>query len=208
MPEARWLDWVRRLQAIAQNGLHYDPPPFDRERFEHVRAVAAEMAAAGAGGDAPEELLAAFAAETGHATPKLDVRAVAFREGRLLLVCGLDDDRWTLPGGWSEVGESPRAAVEKELREESGYAGRAVRLLALLERDLRERPRFPMYAWKAYFLCELDAGEPAPVHAAEVTEVGFFAPGALPELSERTPRAHLDAALARAREPSAPAAFD
>jgi ADP-ribose pyrophosphatase YjhB (NUDIX family) len=208
LADARWLDWVRRLQAIAQNGLHYDPPPFDRERFEQVRAVAAEMAAAGGAGASPEELVAAFAAETGHATPKLDVRAVAFRDGRVLMVRGLDDGRWTLPGGWAEVGESPRAAVEKELLEESGHAGRAVRLLALLERDLRTRPRFPMYAWKAYFLCELEAGEPAEVHAAEVTEVGFFPEDDLPELSERTPRAQLDVALARARDLSLPAAFD
>jgi ADP-ribose pyrophosphatase YjhB (NUDIX family) len=203
-----WLEWVRRLQAVAQSGLHYDPRPFDRERFEQVRAIAAEMAAAGPDGAPAEELLAAFAAETGHATPKLDVRAAAFRDGRILLVRGLDDGHWTLPGGWVEVGESPRVAVEKELREESGYAGRAVKLAALLQRDLRARPRFPMFAWKAYFLCELEPGDPAPPQAIEVTEVGFFAPDDLPELSERTPGAHLDVLFAQARDASLPAAFD
>ena len=73
MPER--LDWVRRLQAIAQNGLQYTDSPFERERFEEVRAIAAELAAAD---ESPlEQLLATFAAEEGHACPKIDVRADA-----------------------------------------------------------------------------------------------------------------------------------
>ena len=201
-----WLEWVRRLQAVAQSGLHYDPRPFDRERFEEVRAVAAEMAAAG---DAPaEELLAAFAAETGHATPKLDVRACAFRDGRVLLVRGADDGQWALPGGWAEVGESPRVAVEKELREESGYRGRAVKLIGLYERDVRDRPRWPFHGWKVSFLCELDDADPEPPQATEIVEVGFFAEDELPELSERVLPSQLADAFAHARDPSRPADFD
>src|SRR3954470_5166759 len=93
------LDWVRRLQAIAQNGLQYTESPFERERFEEVRAIAAELAAAG---DAPlEELAASFASQSGHACPKLDVRSVAFRDDRVLLVRGADDGLWTPPGGWA-----------------------------------------------------------------------------------------------------------
>jgi ADP-ribose pyrophosphatase YjhB (NUDIX family) len=200
------LDWVRRLQAIAQNGLQYTDSPFERERFEEVRAIAAELAA---GEDAPvEELLVRFAAEEGHACPKIDVRAAAFRDGRALLVRGRDDGAWTLPGGWAEVGESPRAAVEKELREESGFRGRAVKLVAVHTRDVRHRPRWPFYAWKLYFLCSLEPGEPAPPQASEVDEVGFFARDALPGLSFRTPREQLMEAFAHLEDPSLPTAFD
>jgi ADP-ribose pyrophosphatase YjhB (NUDIX family) len=201
-----WLDWVRRLQAVAQSGLTYTESAFERERYEEVRRVAIEMASSGE--VEREELLAAFALETGHATPKVDVRAAAFRDGRVLLVRGLDDGLWTLPGGWAEVGEKPSRAVEKELSEESGHRGRAVKLIGLYERDVRRKARWPFYAYKVYFLCELDDVEPAPVQASEIIEAGFFAEDALPELSRRTPPEHLARAFAHLRDPSLPADFD
>jgi ADP-ribose pyrophosphatase YjhB (NUDIX family) len=202
-----WLAWVRRLQAVAQNGLQYAKDDFERERFAEVRAIAAEIGALG--GAPAEELAATFAAESGHASPKLDVRAAAFRDdGRVLLVRGLDDGRWTVPGGWAEVGETPRVAVEKELREESGYTGRAVSLIGVFERDARDRSRFGFYAWKVWFRCELDGGDPAPPQASEITDVGFFAEDEVPELSLRTPPEQLAHAFAQFRDSSLPPAFD
>jgi ADP-ribose pyrophosphatase YjhB (NUDIX family) len=202
----QWLDWVRRLQAVAQNGLQYTSDPFDRERFSEIRAIAAEIAALG--GAPPEELAARFAAEEGHACPKLDVRAIAFRDRRILLVRGADDGLWTPPGGWAEVGESPRVAAEKELLEESGFRGRATKLIAVFERDARDRPRWPFHAWKVFFLCELDDEHPAPAQASEVVEVGFFGEDELPELSLRARRNHLALAFAHHRDPARPADFD
>jgi ADP-ribose pyrophosphatase YjhB (NUDIX family) len=194
------------LQAIAQNGLNYSENAFERERFEEVRSIAVELAASD--DEPPERLAATFAAEEGHACPKLDVRAAAFRDGRLLLVRGRDDGMWTLPGGWAEVGESPRTAVEKELREESGFRGRATRLAGVYERDVRNRQRWPFYAWKLYFLCELEAGEPAAPHASEIDAVSFFPIDDLPELSRRTPIEHLDEVLEQAADPSRPTVFE
>lgn len=201
-----WLDWVRRLQAVAQSGLTYTESAFERERYEEVRRVAAEMASSGE--VEREQLLVAFGLETGHATPKVDVRAAAFRDGRVLLVRGLDDGLWTLPGGWAEVGEKPSRAAEKELGEESGYRGRAVKLIGLYERDVRGKARWPFYAYKVYFLCELDDVEPEPVQASEIIEAGFFAEDALPELSRRTPPEHLARAFEHLRDASLPADFD
>jgi ADP-ribose pyrophosphatase YjhB (NUDIX family) len=171
-----------------------------------VRSIAVELAASDEG--VLEELATTFAAEEGHACPKIDVRAAALRDGALLLVRGRDDNLWTLPGGWAEVGESPRTAAEKELREESGYRGRATKLVGVWERDLRDRPRWPFYAWKAYFVCDLEDGEPEPPHAIEVDEVGFFAPTDLPPLSRRTPMEHLSVVLAHVADPALPTVFD
>lgn len=191
---------MRRLQAVAQNGLHYASNPFDVERFEEVRAIAAELAS---GWGEPEELAAGFAAEAGHATPKVDVRGVVARGEAVLLVRGLDDGLWTLPGGWAEVGETVARAVEKEVREEAGFLVRAARLLAVLDRDVRDRPRFPFHAWKLYVLCdELAAGEPDGV---ETDATGFFAAAELPPLSERTPASHLERVFAHLRDPTLPA---
>src|SRR3954452_6464343 len=206
LTERRRLDWVRRLQAIAQNGLNYTESAFERERFEEVRAIAAELATSPDKG--LESLAATFAAERGHACPKIDVRAAAFRDGRALLVRGRDDGLWTMPGGWAEVGESPRAAVEKELAEESGHGGRAERLVGVYEQDSRTRPRWPFYGWKLVFLCELHADTPVAPQASEITEVGFFALDDLPPLSRRTAPEHLAAGLAHARDASMPTHFD
>ncbi len=201
---SRWLDWVRRLQAVAHNGLHYATSPFDEERFAEVCGIAVEMAARGP--DEPEALARSFAQEPGHATPKLDVRGVIAREGRVLLVRGTDDNRWTLPGGWAEVGETPSVAVEKEVRQEAGFEVRAAKLLAVLNRDARERPRFPYHGWKLYFLCEeVSEGEPDGI---ETDAVGFYGEDELPELSFRIPGSHLARVFAHLRDPSLPTEFE
>ncbi len=197
---------MRRLQAIAQNGLHYTENPFERERFEEVRTIAAELAASD---DEPiESLVSSFAAQSGHACPKIETRAIAFRGDDVLLVRGRDDGLWTPPGGWAEVGESPRTSVEKELREESGYTGRAVDLVGVFVMDVRSRPRWPFYGWKVVFLCELDDAEPAEHQASEIDEVGFFAEHALPELSLRIRPDQLALGFARHRDPSLRPVFE
>lgn len=129
---AEWLDWVRRLQAIAQSGLTYAEDPYDIERYEQIRRIAAEMAVSrsGASVDRTDDL---FAGESGYATPKLDIGAVVVdEEGAVLLVREKEDGLWTLPGGWVDVGESPSEALEREVKEESGYSVRAARRGRLL----------------------------------------------------------------------------
>jgi ADP-ribose pyrophosphatase YjhB (NUDIX family) len=169
--------------------------------------IAAEMVAAGDEAEAAR-VLEVFRAETGYATPKVDVRGVAFRAGRILLVRGADDGLWTMPGGWADVGESPSAAVEKEVREESGFPARAVRLLGVQNRDLRERGPWPFHAYKLFFLCELLADEPGPLTGVETEEVGFFDEDSLPELSQRVGDHGVGWLFERLRDPALPPAFD
>ena len=191
---------------MAQNGLAYTENPYDRLRYEQVLEVAAEMAAAG---DAAEtaRVLEVFRAEAGYATPKVDVRGVVFREGRILLVRGVDDGRWTVPGGFADVGERPSEAVVKEVREESGYPARAVRLLGVCNADRRARgPWF--HGYKLYFLCELVADAPEPLDGLETDAVEFFAEHELPELSERVGDHGVGWLFDRHRDPALPPFFD
>ena len=184
--------------------MQYATNAFDVERFEEVRTIAVEMAALGP--DEPEVLAEGFAREAGHATPKLDVRGVLARGDEVLLVRGTDDGAWTLPGGWVEVGETPSQAVEKEVLQEAGFTVRATRLLAVLNRDARQRARFAHHGWKLYFLCEVVAeGEPDGI---ETDAVGWFAQDALPELSFRMAAGHLDVVFEPLRDPARPASFD
>ena len=118
--EPRWLLWAREIQALAQTGLAFTRDQYDRERYQRLRALAAQIMAEHTGLEAQDiELM--FTQQTGYATPKLGVRGAVFRDDRLLLVRETaDEHRWTLPGGWADVNESPAEAVAREVREEAG----------------------------------------------------------------------------------------
>jgi ADP-ribose pyrophosphatase YjhB (NUDIX family) len=201
------LDWARRLQAIAQTGVAYrEPTAYDRARYEQVRRIAAEMLATN--GDV-ESIDARLSLETGHATPKLDVRGVVFRDGKLLLVRERSHGKWTLPGGWVDVGESPSEAVVRELREESGYETRAVKLLALYDRDRHAHPPHPWHIWKACFLCELLDGVQHDLDD-EISEARFFAQDDIPELDDEriTPDSYIERFFRHREHPEWPTDFD
>lgn len=180
MTDPQWLQWAKTLQALAQDGLAYTENPFDRERFAKVREIAVEIMARHTGLSV-EQARDIFAYEKGYATPKLDVRGAAFRDGKILLVRERRDMLWTLPGGWADVGDSPAQAVEREMLEESGYRARAVKLLALYDRNRHPHPPHPQHIYKAFFLCEIVGGEPA--ESVETAGVGFFPEDDLPPLS-------------------------
>ena len=176
---ARWADWASRLNAIAQNGLTFARDPFDRERYTSVRNIAADIIVAHTGIETTM-VRDSLAREEGYATPKVDVRGVVFHEGRLLFVKEPDDGLWSLPGGWADVGESPREAVVREVLEEAGYTTHAVKLLALYDRNKHPHPPFPHHAYKVFIRCELLSQAPA---ASAEAEASFFAENAIPELS-------------------------
>jgi ADP-ribose pyrophosphatase YjhB (NUDIX family) len=168
------LQWAQRLQAIAQNGLTFAQNDFDRERYRQISQIAAEMMAAGS--DTPLELIRGiFDAQTGYATPKVDVRGVVFQHDKLLMVREkLDDGRWTLPGGWADVGEPPALATEREIQEEAGYEAKAVKLLALYDRHKQGHPPYAFHAYKAFFLCQLVSERQNLVANVETEESGWF----------------------------------
>lgn len=199
------LRWAQRIQAIAQTGLTYARDPFDRQRYEELRELAIEMAAeAGAAADAAR---AAFTSEDSYPTPKVDVRAVVFRDDELLLVREARTGAWTLPGGWADVGDTPGGVAERETREESGYAVKARKMIAVFDKSRHEHPPSLYYTYKMLVLCELVGGEARESH--ETDGVGFFGRDALPELDlERTTPGQVAAAFAHGADPSLPTEFD
>lgn len=178
-----WLDWAQRLQALAQTGLTFAESPFDIQRYEEIRAIATEMMAAGADQNSAD-ITSAFMEQQGYATPKIDVRGAVFRDGRILLVSErFDEGRWTLPGGWADVGEPPSTATVREIWEEAGYRAKAVKLLAFYDRNKHEHPAYIFHAYKAFFLCELTEPEQIMQPDMETLDTGWFALDELPELS-------------------------
>jgi ADP-ribose pyrophosphatase YjhB (NUDIX family) len=145
-----------------------------------------------------------------YPTPKVDVRGVVFRDGRILLVREVADGRWTLPGGWADVGESAAEAVVREVQEESGYATRADRLIGVYNLDrLRDgRPLRPN-VYKLFIRCELERERASPIVGAETNEAAFFAEDDLPELSvPRVSRDQLERVFAHERDPRLPPDVD
>lgn len=202
-----WLRWARALQGIAQAGLTYAADPYDRERYREVQRVAAEIAAHGSDG-AVERIAGFFASERGYPTPKIDVRAAVIAENRILLVRERDDGGWTMPGGWADVGESAAEAAVRETREESGVRVRAVKLIALYDRERRGHPRHPEFSYKVFFACEA-LGVAEPQAGLETTGAGFFDRYDLPELSvARITSAEIELAFAHHAAPELPTAFD
>jgi ADP-ribose pyrophosphatase YjhB (NUDIX family) len=207
--EPDWLTWARELQAIAQTGLAFSRDPYDRERYEALRALAARMFAARTG--APVERIAElFAGETGYATPKIDVRAAVFDASeRLLMVRETSDGgRWTLPGGWADVNHTAAENAAKEALEESGYTVRVLKLAALWDRTRQGHPAGVFSCAKVFFVCEPTGGAATTSH--ETSEVGWFAEADLPQdlsLARVSPQ-QISRMFAHRRDSALPTDFD
>lgn len=207
MDNPQWLTWARQLQGIGQTGLTYAKDPFDTERYQAVRRIAAEMMAAGAGGTEWQPVLELFELDSGYATPKVDVRAAVFQENRVLLVKERSDGGWTLPGGWADIGDSPAEAAVREVKEESGYDVVTSKLAAVYDRDRHGHPPLPYAVYKLFFLCNLVGGQPESNH--ETDGVGFFAEDELPPLSlTRVTEAEIKHLFEHFRDPDRPTSFD
>jgi ADP-ribose pyrophosphatase YjhB (NUDIX family) len=206
MTEPAWLPMGRELRAIAQIGLTFSKDPFDRQRFERIRELGAALLAEGAGLQSAQ-LLDLFREDTGYATPKVDVRGAVFRDGDILLVREVSDGRWTLPGGWADVNQTPAECVVREVAEESGFTARAVKLAAVHDYQKRNAPRHLDSIYKLFFICELTGGSARPSN--ETSEVGFFSLLDLPPLSlGRTNPAQIELMFRHAENPALPADFD
>ncbi len=177
---ATTLEIARRLLALSQTGLHFCQEEYDRERYREVADLAARLLSLESS-QTTQQLHAAWFIEDGYATPKVDVRGACFREGQVLLVRERIDDKWTLPGGWADVNDTPSHAVEKEIEQESGFTARAVKLAAVFDRNKHNHPAYLFHVWKMFFICDITGGEARGSY--ETTDVRFFDLDKLPGLS-------------------------
>lgn len=175
----KWLEWAVRLQSLAQNGLAYTKDIFDKERFEEIRQIAAEMLVTPSGlpREKVEEL---FCSESGYQTPKLDTRASIFQDNKILLVQE-NDGRWSLPGGWCDVDQSVMDNTIKEVQEEAGLQVTAERLIAVFDKHKCQPSQSAHHVTKCFVLCRRISGEFIP--NSETLASAYFAMDQLPNLS-------------------------
>ncbi|MDR1439521.1 MAG: NUDIX hydrolase [Clostridiales bacterium] len=204
--DTSWIEYAKKIQAIAQSGLAFTTNKYEIDRYTQLRELSVEMMSRYA--DAPPPLVRElFAGEKGYQTPKVDVRAAVFSGGKILMVREIIDGLWSLPGGYADIGLSPKAVAAKETREESGYLVEPVKLLAVLDKQFHGHPLSPFHLYKIFILCEI-VGR-AEFDGIETSEVGFFAQDGLPPLSTgRITKGQIDMVFEFAADPGRPAVFD
>ena len=181
------LRWSEALAGIARTGLGFTDSLYERERFEEVLKVAADIRAAATGGADQQARAEAYEAEwlkgvgsgvPGYVTPKVAIGAVVGDEdGRLLLVQRADSGVWLYPTGWADVGYSPAEVAVKEVREETGILCEPLRLIAVLDGLRLGFTAVPLYS--LVFHCRATGGE-LQAHPLETSDVGWFPEEGLP----------------------------
>jgi len=181
--EQQWTRWIREIQAISQNGLVHTVNPFDIGRYQRLGELAREMFAVIA--EVPVERVANFfVPDEGYCTPKIDLRAGIFEDDRILLVRERSDGRWSMPGGWADVNETPTQGIKREVMEESGYLVAEVELVAVIDRSAHPyTPHYPHHVYKLFFYGK-STGRTDSRQDHETTDARFFELTNLPELSE------------------------
>lgn len=176
------LNLVKRMQALSDTGLVYAENGYDRERYEELKEISLKLLATMA--DRPLPVLQNFHMPVkDYPTPKVDVRGFVLNDAKeILMVKESEDDKWTIPGGWADVGYSPSEVVVKEIEEETGYKTNVVRLLAIYDKKCHPHPPQPFYIYKLNFLCTICGGALKP--SFDIKDVGFFPMDKLPELSK------------------------
>ena len=172
----KWLKWAIEIQSLSQIGLTYTKDVYDRERYQRLREISAEMLAKKTEVSI-EKVKDLFCHETGYQTPKLDTRAVIFRNNKILLVHEINGT-WSLPGGWCDVLESVKSNTEKEVREETGLNVKAVKIISIQDRNKHNKPIYAYGVCKIFVLCEVINGK--FVENIETTEIRYFSLQDLP----------------------------
>ena len=175
----QWLEWAIELQSLAQAGLTYGKDIFDRERYERIREISAEIMAYKT--DIPvQKAKDLFCNETGYQTPKLDTRAAIFQNGKILLVKE-NSGKWSLPGGWVDVNVSVKENTIKEVKEEAGLDVTADKVIAIQDRSKHNLPVYAYGVCKIFVLCTIIGG--AFKENIETTGFAYFSENELPDLA-------------------------
>jgi len=178
------LRWSEALAGIARTGLGFTESQYERERFEEVLAVAADMRHAAGSEYEIAELVDGWmksvgSGVAGYQTPKVAVGAVVGNDdGEILLVQRADSGIWLYPTGWADIGYSASEVAEKEVLEETGIECEVTQLIAVLDGLRLGFTPIPLYS--LVFHCRATGGD-LSAHPLECTDVGWFAKDALPE---------------------------
>ncbi len=175
------IEYIKQIHSIAETGFHYSKNPFEVNRYKEISELCLDLLDK-ATLISREQIQIHLEERNGYKTPKVDIRAVVFNsDGKLLLVREKIDGKWSLPGGWADIGYSPSEMAIKETMEEAGMIVKPIRLLAVMDKKCHDHPSDLYYIYKIFLECELlDEGEP---DGLETTDKDFFNEDEIPDLS-------------------------
>lgn len=178
----RITDKLTRIKAIADTGLLYAADEYNKERYTELREIYFEILQE-ISGHSKEDLKVNFPLVPDYPTAKVDVRGILLSDDhKILLVQESSDGCWSLPGGWADVGFSPKEIVIKEFKEETGLDIIPQQLLAVFDKKMHPHPPQPFYTYKIVFHCK--AVSTTIQKGFDVLDVAWFAIDKLPSLSE------------------------
>ena len=202
----KWLDFAIRIQSIAQAGIQYGKDQYDKERYEELRKIAAEMISEKTD-ISVEKVYDLFCNETGYQTPKVDTRAAVFMDDKILLVHE-NNGTWALPGGWCDVDQSIASNTEKEVKEEAGFTVKAEKLIAVQDWRKHNVTNYAYGVVKAFVMCRYESGNFE--ENIETTEIAFFGKDELPDhlAVEKCTREQIIMCFEAYEKPEMPTLFD
>lgn len=177
------LDQIKKLKALGDTGLLYSTNDYDRERYTELHEVSLELMSQVSGNDT-EALKTMFAPVTDYPTVKTDVRALILSADKkqILLARESADGKWSLPGGWADVGQSPKEIAVKEVQEETGLDVTPIALLAVFDKRMHPHPPQPFYVYKMVIYCEANSTQINK--GFDVLDAAWHDVANLPQLSE------------------------
>jgi ADP-ribose pyrophosphatase YjhB (NUDIX family) len=176
------LDEIKRLKAIAEIGLLYSKNDYDKERYTELQEISYKLLGHTSGQDVAT-WKSQLPPAVDYPTAKVDIRGfILSPEKKVLLVQESLDGKWSLPGGWADVGSSPKETVIKECKEETGLDVTVKALLAVFDKRFHAHPPQPFYVYKMVFYCAPTSFQ--LVKGFDVLDVQYFDLDHLPELSE------------------------
>lgn len=184
------IKWAMEIQSLAQAGLAYTNNAYDIERYERLREISAEIIEEKSNINL-EKVKDIFCSETGYQTPKIDTRAVIFKDDKILLTHE-NNGTWSLPGGWCDVLESVGSNTIKEVKEETGLDVETIKIISVQDRNKHNKPIYAYGVCKIFVLCNIISGEFAP--NIETTEIKYFSLDKLPNnlAEEKTNREQIE----------------
>ena len=182
MKENQNLELIKRVKALADTGLVYAEDEYDRERYVELREISLQLLT-NISNQPLTVLHGFFMPEKDYPTVKVDVRGFVLNElNEILMAKERVDGKWTIPGGWADIGYSPSEVVVKEIEEETGLNCTVDRLLAVYDKRMHMHPPQPFYVYKLIFLCKIQSGNLK--HGFDMDGAKFFNIADLPNLSE------------------------
>lgn len=179
---SHWLTIAKRINSIAHSGIAFTKDKYDHERYSELLDLSIQILNNITDIDS-KKLEFIFNRDIGYQTPKVGVRAVVFRDEKILMVKERMDNKWCLPGGYADTGMTPSEIIINEVKEESGFDVEPVRILGLIDYNKHQAKPFPFDLYQLFMECKITGGKATA--GIETSDVGFFAIDDLPELSVR-----------------------